>query len=379
MKALLLSAYDAESHRVWRENLCAMLPQIDWTTLTLPPRYFPWRVRGNSLSWAFNHRPALSDNYDFLLCTSMTDLSALRGFVPALARLPTIVYCHENQFAYPENPDPQATRTNPVEPRILNLYTALCADRLVFNSTWNQRSFLEGAAALLRKLPDQVPAGLVERLSASRVLPVPLDPTLFQPRPAITEPDVLTLVWNHRWEYDKGPALLLAIVDALLARGTRFRLHLLGQHFRQTPPEFALVQHRLAAWSASSGISAGVTGYLEDAAAYRAVLAASDVVLSTALHDFQGLAVQEACALGCAPLTPDTLVYPEYLGAESLYAGSGSLTEQAASAATRLADWAARKRAGSELPRASMEAFHPRSLQAGYTELIHALFSHPSS
>lgn len=378
MKALLLSAYDAESHRVWRENLYAMLPQIEWRTLTLPPRYFPWRVRGNSLTWAFNHRPALTDNYDFLLCTSMTDLSALRGFVPSLAQLPTIVYCHENQFAYPENPDPQAARTNPVEPQMLSLYTALCADRLVFNSAWNRRSFLEGATALLRKLPDHVPPGLPERLAAASVLPVPLDAALYRTRPARMEPQVLSIVWNHRWEYDKGPALLLAIVEALVARGVRFRLHLLGQRFRQRPPLFDALQAQLASWAAATGVAPGLAEFVTERDAYHCVLAGSDVVLSTALHDFQGLAVQEASALGCAALAPDRLVYPEYLGPESLYAGTGSLSEQAASAAARLADWAARKRAGLPLPCAAMDAFHPRALRAGYSDLIHGLLSKSS-
>ncbi len=379
MKALLLSAYDAESHRVWRENLYAMLPQIEWTTLTLPPRYFPWRVRGNCLTWAFNHRPALTDNHDFLLCTSMTDLSALRGFVPGLAHLPTIVYCHENQFAYPENPDPQAARTNPVEPQMLSLYTALCADRLVFNSDWNRRSFLDGATALLRKLPDHVPDGLVERLARAEVLPVPLAPTLFQPRRPHAEPDVLNIVWNHRWEYDKGPELLLAIVDNLLARGLRFRLHLLGQRFRQAPAEFAALQSRLAHWYTLAGIAPGITGFIEDRDEYRELLARSDVVLSTALHDFQGLAVLEASALGCAPLAPQRLVYPEYLGPESLYAGTGTLDEQAASAAARLSDWAGRKRAGEALPRAMLEPFHPLTLRSRYEALIHSLFSQPAA
>lgn len=379
MKALLLSAYDAESHRVWRENLYAMLPQIEWTTLTLPPRYFPWRVRGNSLTWAFNHRPELTDNHDFLLCTSMTDLSALRGFVPALARLPTIVYCHENQFAYPENPDPQAARTNPVEPQMLSLYTALCADRLVFNSDWNRRSFLEGASALLRKLPDHVPDGLVERLARAEVLPVPLAPSLFQPRRQQAEPDVLTIVWNHRWEYDKGPELLLAIVDDLLARGLRFRLHLLGQRFRQAPAQFTALQSRLAQWYASSGISPGMSGYIDSREDYRGVLASSDVVLSTALHDFQGLAVLEASALGCAALAPERLVYPEYLSAQSLYAGTGTLGDQAASAANCLCEWSGRKRAGLPLPQAALDAFHPQTLRAGYEALIHSLFSQPAA
>ncbi len=373
MKALLLSAYDAASHRVWRENLQAMLPQIAWTTLTLPPRHFAWRVRGNSLSWAFKQRPVLTADHDFLLCTSMTDLCALRGFVPSLGRLPTIVYCHENQFAYPENP--QAAVMNAVEPQMLSLYTALCADRLVFNSDWNRASFLQGATALLRKLPDEVPEGLPERLAEGVVLPVPLDASLWQPRPAVHEPDVLTLVWNHRWEFDKGPALLLAIVEALMQRRVRFRLHLLGQRFRQAPPEFDLLQTRLAQWHGETGIRPGHTGHVAEHEAYRQWLAGSDVVLSTALHDFQGLALQEASALGCAALAPARLVYPEYLAPEHLYQGTGSVAEQAASAATRLLDWAQRKAAGLPLPVADMRHCHPDTLRPGYEQLIQSLFS----
>jgi len=210
-------------------------------------------------------------------------------------------------------------------------------------------------------------------------LPVPLAPTLFQPRRPQGEPDVLNIVWNHRWEYDKGPSLLCAIVDALVARGLRFRLHLLGQRFRQAPAEFAALQSRLAHWYTLAGIAPGITGFIEDRDEYRELLARSDVVLSTALHDFQGLAVLEASALGCAPLAPQRLVYPEYLGPESLYAGTGTVDEQAASAAARLSDWAGRKRAGEALPRAMLEPFHPRTLCSRYEALIHSLFSQPAA
>ena len=65
-RILLLSAYEAHSHRQWRSTLCDMFPEHYWTCLSLPPRHFAWRVRGNSLSWAFNHRQTLTDNYDLL-------------------------------------------------------------------------------------------------------------------------------------------------------------------------------------------------------------------------------------------------------------------------------------------------------------------------
>ncbi|WP_315982672.1 tRNA-queuosine alpha-mannosyltransferase domain-containing protein [Aliamphritea spongicola] len=139
MKILLLSAYDADSHRYWHQNLIRQFPEHEWTLLTLPARYFAWRIRGNSLSWAFGEqRPLLEQPYDLVIATSMTDLSALKGMVPNLASIPSVVYFHENQFAYPATDNAHKS----VEPQILNIYTAACADRILFNTTYNRDSFL---------------------------------------------------------------------------------------------------------------------------------------------------------------------------------------------------------------------------------------------
>ena len=370
MKALLLSAYDAQSHGVWRKNLKTMFPNIEWVELLLPARYFPWRVRGNSLSWAFNHRHVLTDNYDLLLSTSMTDLSALRGFVPQICSIPSIVYYHENQFAYPSNPDPLARPVNMVEPQILSLYTALCADAVVFNSEYNRSSFLDGATALLKKLPDHVPEGLLRCIEQASIIPVPLSDDLFDDAPKRHDSDILEIVWNHRWEYDKGPQLLLAIVEQLIVRQLPFRLHLLGQRFRVAPPEFAQIQQLLDTYYANTGIVAGHCGFVERQEDYYQCLRDADVVLSTAAHDFQGLSVLEGCALGCAPLAPRRLVYPEYLPHECLFEDSTDLQESSKSAANTLQHWAMLKRAGQTLPSPVLDQFRQGKLQGEYQRLF---------
>ncbi|HEY8568983.1 tRNA-queuosine alpha-mannosyltransferase domain-containing protein [Microbulbifer sp.] len=323
MRVLLLSAYDADSHKRWRRGLVAAMPDWQWTTLSLPPRYFSWRVRGNSLSWGRGESLALlRQPWDLIVTTSMTDLASLRGLVPSLAGVPTVVYFHENQFDYPRSKDAVAT----VEPQLLNIYTALCGDLLLFNSEYNRRTLLDGAAALLQKLPDHVPIGICEEIAGkSRVLPVPLEGEAFQvPR---ERPERPTFVWNHRWEYDKGPDILLAAARRFGAAQIPFTLHVVGQQFRRQPAEFAELRQLLEELGAL-----GAWGYQESLAGYRQLLGQSHAVISTARHDFQGLAVLEAVATGCQPLVPDNLAYPEWFGS-----GGWHYSENVASSAANLA------------------------------------------
>ncbi|HEY7773395.1 MAG TPA: DUF3524 domain-containing protein [Marinagarivorans sp.] len=317
MNVLILSAYDAQSHRRWHLGLVKHLP-FEFSVMTLPPRYFAWRIRGNALTWAMAHKAELlAKPWDVIVATSMVDLASLKGLVPELAQVPTLLYFHENQFAYPQSVG-QATINAQIEPQMVSLYGALAADKIAFNSNYNKKTFLQGAQALLKKLPDHVPKNIPACLEdKSVVLPVPLEPSCFSRGARACErgEGPLTVVWNHRWEYDKGPDLLLAIVQLLaaLAPTLALRFHIVGEQFRQMPASFnalnTLLNH--CGWS-------GEWGYLP-CDQYRAVLHASDIVLSTALHDFQGLAVMDAVAAGCTPLLPARLAYPDFFAAPFLY------------------------------------------------------------
>ncbi|WP_255874388.1 tRNA-queuosine alpha-mannosyltransferase domain-containing protein [Microbulbifer elongatus] len=305
MNVLLLSAYDADSHKRWRRGLVSALPHWQWTQLTLPPRFFSWRVRGNSLSWGRGEaREQLAQSWDLVIATSMVDLAALRGLVPALAQVPTAVYFHENQFDYPRSEDAVAS----VEPQILNIYTALCADLVLFNSEYNRNTMLEGAGELLNRLPDAVPPGICDEIAQkSSVLPVPLESTVFEVQQA--RPSRPTFIWNHRWEYDKGPDILLAALRRFGRAEIPFTCHVVGQQFRRQPPEFVQIRRLLENLGAL-----GAWGYQAELSEYRRLLGESHGVISTARHDFQGLSVLEAVAAGCQPLTPDSLAYPEWFG-----------------------------------------------------------------
>ena len=305
MKVLLLSAYDADSHKRWRRGLVAAISEWEWKVLSLPPRYFSWRVRGNSLSWGRGEGlSTLRQPWDLIVTTSMTDLASLRGLVPELAQVPTAVYFHENQFDYPRSDD----AVQSVEPQLLNIYTALSGDLLLFNSEYNRNTLLQGAEALLHKLPDQVPAGICREIAdKSRVVPVPLESAAFQV--VADKPQRPTFIWNHRWEYDKGPDILLAALRRFGRQQIPYTLHVVGQQFRRQPAEFAHIRKLLGKQGAL-----GAWGYRESLAEYRQLLGQSHGVISTARHDFQGLAVLEAVAAGCQPLVPDHLAYPEWFG-----------------------------------------------------------------
>lgn len=297
MKILLLSAYDAQSHRYWRNNLSSLIDDVNWKVLTLPARHFNWRIRGNALSWGAAPSDIFDQKFDLCVATSMVDLATIRGLIPALTDIPTLLYFHENQFSYPVAKGFEARQ---LEPQMVQLYGALSADKLAFNSQYNLTSFFEGIDTLLRRFPDQVPAGIVSGLrQKSVVLPVPVSLPKKTGTPLVKN----SFVWNHRWEYDKSPDRLLAFLKALPPE-LALTFHIVGQAFRQVPKEFEQIKSYLAErqWL-------GEWGYIDCINIYHNLLEKSQYVISTAEHDFQGIAVLEAIAAGCVPVLPDRVAY----------------------------------------------------------------------
>lgn len=316
-RILLLSAYRADSHAAWVDWLTTTFDAWDWEVLELPGRHFRWRIRGNPLSWLERLE---SLRPDAIVASSMVDLATLRGLHPPLAAVPALYYFHENQFAYPTGEH----QVRSVEPQMVQLYAALAADRVLFNSRFNRDSFLAGTEDLLQRMPDAVPPGIRQRLeSRSGVLPIP-QPALPDTPAAARDPRLI--VWNHRWEYDKAPERFAEAMLQLAARGVEFRLALLGARPRHTPEPL----QRLRADLGERIVADGKLPRAE----YAAVLRRAAVVVSTTLHEFQGLAMLEATAAGATPLVPDALVYPEQYPAEYRYPPGDT-----AALVHRLEDW----------------------------------------
>ncbi|WP_376691642.1 tRNA-queuosine alpha-mannosyltransferase domain-containing protein [Wenzhouxiangella sp. EGI_FJ10409] len=289
---LLLSAYRSDSHAAWADWLRNNIEGVEWTLRELPGRHFAWRIRGNPLSW-LDGIP--DDPPDRILATSMVDLATLKGIHPQLTSVPTTYYFHENQLAYPVSRNQVRT----IEHAIVQIYGALAADELLFNSDYNRRTFLEGVGKFVDKMPDRAPGDLADRLAPKcRVLPVPIEPV-----PPAENRDRRLIVWNHRWEYDKRPELFAEAVDRLVESGIDFRLALLGKRPRSTPAALDRIRKSAAGRIVADG--------LLPKEEYRHLLGRAGVVVSTAAHEFQGLAMLEAVSAGAIPVVPDALCYPE--------------------------------------------------------------------
>ena len=180
-------------------------------------------------------------------------------------------------------------------------------------------------------MPDFAPRSCIKEIeNKSYILPVPIENSLFQNRIVNTKcKEGVHLVWNHRWEYDKGPEVLLHTLQQLLREKCPFSLSLVGQQFSRRPEAFDSIQK-------SCGQSLVHFGYLKSKEEYLSVLHTADCVLSTAHHDFQGLAMMDAIALGCIPFAPNRLAYPEYIPAQNLFDVSDSPEKEGSNLAQKI-------------------------------------------
>ncbi|MCG8462692.1 MAG: DUF3524 domain-containing protein [Holophagales bacterium] len=340
-RVLALEPYYGGSHRAFLDGWRAHSRHA-FTLLTLPAHHWKWRMRHGAVTLA-EAAARLPRNpggppFHALFTSSMLDLASWRGLAPpGLAALPALAYFHENQLTYPVRREEERD----LHFAFTHLTTALSAERVAWNSAYHRDDFLAALERLLARMPDHAPRHAVSRIRArSVVLPQGLDlPRGSGTRRRPGRPDgPLRIVWAARWEFDKNPGAFFRALHRLEERRVPYRVSVLGQSFHQVPEEFTRAREALAdhidAW-----------GYVEEREAYWRILAGADVFVSTADHEFFGVAAAEAMAAGCRPLLPDRLAYPELLSGLGdsclqpfLYAGDDlELAEALEALARRLA------------------------------------------
>ncbi len=346
LRILAMEPYYGGSHRAVLDGLVEFV-DAEWTLLTLPARKWKWRMRGAAITFAAQARAAAPGGsvaapssagvshalsrgasstrgmpFDVVFTSTFLNLAEWRGLVgPPLSAVPAVVYFHENQLLYPVRHVAEWDLQFP----LTNITTALSAERCVFNTAWNRDGFVREIPPFLRQFPDHRPAGVAEEVDRrSIVVPPPFDPRPFDrvlgaggaaAAPRGKRPRV---VWPHRWEHDKDPEMFLRAVARLADEGLDFEVVVAGQSFRETE---AVVREAASAL----GTRLVHCGEPSSRDAYAALLASSDIAVSTAVNEFFGLAMIEACYAGCAPLVPDRLAYPELYGPEHRYDGEREL------------------------------------------------------
>ncbi len=311
MRILIVEPYYTGSHAAWADGIVRH-SRHQVSLLTLPGRYWKWRMHGGSITLA-RRFAELSDAPDLIVATDMLNVP---GFL-ALTRqkshaIPVVLYFHENQLNYPWSPsDRDVVNNRDKHYAFVNYLSALAADRVLFNSEFHRRLFMDALPNFLKHFPDYNElSSLASIEDKSAVLPPGVDFNRLEGfRPpergaSAQEGGVPVVLWNHRWEYDKNPAEFFDALCALKKRGLRFRLVVLGEQFGTAPPEFEKAKRELESEILHFG-------YADSLKAYAQWLWRSDILPVTSHQEFFGISVLEAAYCECLLCLPNRLTYPE--------------------------------------------------------------------
>ncbi len=312
MNVLVLEPYYGGSHRVFLDGLVRHSAHT-LHPITMPARFWKWRMHGGAVTLANKTFQLLEEGFkpDLIFATDMVNLPAFLALVRhRLSQVPVVLYFHENQLTYPL---PEGVGRDYTYAYI-NYLSAMAADRVLFNSRFHFEQFMEALPVMLRRFPDFTHLQNVQIIrQKSQVLYPGIDlqahdqyAHVRRKKPWGPGMDPPTILWNHRWEYDKNPAAFFRVMNRLDDAGFRFNLILAGEHFEEQPPEFEYALRRYPNRILHYG-------YAEDFAEYSTLLHQADIVVSTAIHEFFGIAILEAIYCGCHPLLPNRLTYPELI------------------------------------------------------------------
>ncbi len=262
-----------------------------------------------------------SPPFDLVFATSMVNMAELVGLAPRWVRdLPRAVYFHENQLTYPD----RQARDRDAHFGYSQFASCISSNLILFNSCHNRDSFFTALRLLLGRMPDFHHLDRVDQIEQrSSIVPPginPIRPTSVQSDQADATP--LRILWSARWEHDKNPETFFEALGRLRHQyELPFEVIVLGEQFRKSPTIFTEAhehfREHIVQW-----------GFAENRSDYERLVASADVVVSTAKHEFFGLAIVEAISAGVMPMVPKALAYPEVLNRISSLAQESANTSE---------------------------------------------------
>ena len=307
MKVLALEPWYGGSHRNFVDGLIKNSCH-EYELVTMAARFWKWRLQGGAQTLARKCSQLVESGFtpDVILASSMVNIPAFLALSRKyIGNVPVVYYLHENQLTYPLSKEEKRDLSY----AYINYLSCLAADQVVFNSKFHYNEFIRALPGLLRVFPDYTHLHTVSEIRAkSRVmhLGMNLQAHARYSNTQGSDRDSPIVLWNQRWEYDKNPEAFFRLMNRLDDAGCRFRLILAGKRFEEQPSEFDTAFERYADRILHYG-------YAEDFEEYSRLLHRADIVVSTAIHEFFGIAMLEAIYCGCHPLLPNRLSYPELI------------------------------------------------------------------
>ena len=302
MRYLFIETYCLGSHELFVTGLSTHSSH-DIDIVSMPGENWRWRMLGSALHIVDTIPPL--EKYDGIIVTDLFNLADFKALVGSPCP-PVLVYFHENQLTYPQPPGDKGA----FQLGIINITTAMVADLVVFNSRMHKAAFLNAVPEFLKRGRDFRPKGVADKIrEKSEVLYPGIQLTSYPDADAEKQTDPPLIIWNHRWGYDKNYDTFFNVLEELNDRGLDFYLALMGENFGLIPEAFKQAKKRFEDKILQFG-------YVPSREEYEKWLKRGAIVISTAMQENFGMSVIEAMIMGCIPLLPDRLSYPEILPEE---------------------------------------------------------------
>ena len=304
MKVLLIEPYYTGSHKKWAEGF-KKYSSHHVKILSMKGQFWKWRMHGGAVTLAkmFND---MDWKPDLILSTDMLDLTTFLALTRAKSNgIPTAIYFHENQISYPWSPrDRDILNKRDNHYGFINYSSALSANKVFFNSNFHMKIFLNDLIPFLKNFPDNNEIDSIEEIkNKSQVLHLGLDFSNFKAK-SDKKTDTPTILWNHRWEYDKNPELFFNVMKKIKDKKIDFNLIVIGESFGNSPKIFEQAKIEFDRHIIKWGYQKSIKDYID-------CLFMSDIIPVTSNHDFFGISIMEAVFCDVWPILPDRLSYKE--------------------------------------------------------------------